>query len=708
MPPADKRAINSLAPATLATIVTIIYVSLGLAFYLLAHDLFPVWINQHQGLILFTLSGLFVWVLVWRHQRGRFEDRALCDAMIDACPMAVYAVDFDGKVLSWNQAAADIFGWAPEEVIGKPLPIVPDEDEEEVRQIRRQLANGRSMSELDVTRLRKDGSSFQAKLYMSPIADADGDAVALLAVLTDVTSSKLMESERERLFTAIEQSGEAIVITDAEGTIEYVNEAFETLSGYSRYEVLGRYAGLLANEHQGDAFYRAIRETISSGRSWRGRIDNKRKDGSTANEMVLIRPITSPGGEVTGYISVQRDITHEIELEHQLNQAQKMEMVGRLAGGIAHDYNNMLGVVLGYTEMMMENLEETSAWREDLEEIQAAARRSTNLTRKLLAFAREQMIEPQAMNLNDTMESMLKMLERLIGEDVRLLWQPGHDLMRVFMDPTQVDQVMANLVINARDAIEGQGTVVIEMRNVHVTDIDARERRGLEPGRYVLLTVSDTGKGMDQDTVSRIFEPFFTTKPVGSGTGLGLSTVYGIVKQNDGYIYADSQVGQGTTFRLYLPVYSGDDVGSYGEKESSSVCGGSECILLVEDEQALLKLAERMLKKLGYQVVALQSPERAVALLRDTNLQPDLLLTDVVMPEMSGVELYREARRQRPGLSVLFTSGYSEATSFPLEGFAERVPFIRKPYSIGSLSAKVRSALEIKETGEPGVNPDFR
>jgi PAS domain S-box-containing protein len=382
------------------------------------------------------------------------------------------------------------------------------------------------------------------------------------------------------------------------------------------------------------------------------------------------------------------------KLQNQLLQAQKMDAVGRLAGGVAHDFNNMLSVILGYTEMILNQPDHDGALRADLGEIQKAAERSADLTRQLLAFARKQTIAPRPLDLNDAVSGMLKMLGRLIGEDIDLLWKPARNLWPVKMDPAQIDQLLANLVVNARDAIAGVGKVTIETGKAEFDEAYCADHFGFTPGRYVQLVVSDNGCGMDKDTQTRIFEPFFTTKPQGQGTGLGLATVYGIVRQNNGFINVYSEPGQGTTFHVYLPRHEtqADIAGEVRERRDTPT--GWETVLLVEDQEALLRLGKRLVERLGYKVLAANGPEKALEMAAGHPGTIHLLMTDVIMPVMSGRDLWQKLAASRPDLKCLYMSGYTTNVIAHHGILDEGVHFLQKPFSLEALAAKLREALE--------------
>ena len=405
------------------------------------------------------------------------------------------------------------------------------------------------------------------------------------------------------------------------------------------------------------------------------------------------------GGVVVshGDITQRKRAEREREaLQAELNQAQKMESIGILAGGVAHDFNNMLGVILGRTEMAMDGVDPKQPAYADLTEIRSAARRSADLVGQLLAFARKRTISPRLLDINETVEIMLKMVRRLIGEDIELLWKPAKNLWPVRMDPTQIDQILANLCVNARDAIAGTGVLSIETRNVSV-DLNYYEgNEGAFPGDYVLLAVADTGSGMEQKIVDKVFEPFFTTKEVGKGTGLGLSTVYGIIKQNGGFIEIDSEPGRGTTFRVYLPRTEVSGLEDKLPAQPLEASGGTETILLVEDERSILVLAKKALESRGYNVLAAGGPGEALGLAETYTGRIDLMITDVVMPKMNGKDLAERMHASIPGLKQLFISGYAGEIIDRHGLFEGGKPFLQKPFSIQALLQKVREVLDGK------------
>ncbi|WP_022666100.1 hybrid sensor histidine kinase/response regulator [Desulfospira joergensenii] len=399
-------------------------------------------------------------------------------------------------------------------------------------------------------------------------------------------------------------------------------------------------------------------------------------------------------GTHTDITERKREEKEREKLQAQLAQAQKMESIGRLAGGVAHDFNNMLSVILGHTEMALEYVGPEQPIHADLQEIQKAAQHSADITRQLLAFARKQAVAPVVLDLNDTVEGMLRMLRRIIGEDIDLSWQPGKELPRVRIDPSQIDQILANLCVNARDAIAGTGRLTIETGSAAFDKDYCAQHRGFTPGNYVLLTVSDNGCGMDKQTLDHLFEPFFTTKGVDKGTGLGLATVYGIVRQNNGFINVYSEPGCGTAFKVYLPRHQTKAEVLPDEVRDHPAGKGHETILLVEDEPAILRMTKMMLERLGYQVIPAKTPGEAIRLAQEFAGKIHLLLTDVIMPEMNGRDLAGSLLSLYPDIKRLFMSGYT-ANVIAHHGVLDKgVNFIQKPFSRKALAVKVRESLD--------------
>jgi signal transduction histidine kinase/FixJ family two-component response regulator len=423
--------------------------------------------------------------------------------------------------------------------------------------------------------------------------------------------------------------------------------------------------------------------------------------GTTASRLASTRELRLHREHLEELVS--KRTAENAALEHQLQRAQKLEAVGRLAGGVAHDFNNMLGAILGHLELVMDQVAPELPIHEDLVEIRKAAQRSADLTRQLLAFAREQTAARQVLDLNTTVDGMLKMLQRFLGEHIVLAWAPAAAVWPIHVDPSQIDQILANLCINARDAISGTGTLRIETANVEIDEPASAATPGSAPGDYIRLVVADDGCGMSQETLARIFEPFFTTKELGTGTGLGLATVYGIIQQNHGFVEVRSEPGRGTTFAVHLPRYTGapdEDPRRVRAPPASPPAHGTETILLVEDEPAILRMTTRLLEQQGFEVLSAGAPAEAIRRAKEHPGAIDLLMTDVVMPEMNGRELGNTLLATRPGLKRLYMSGYTADIIAHHGVLDEGVHFLQKPFSRAEAAAKVRAALDAQSVGE--------
>jgi two-component system cell cycle sensor histidine kinase/response regulator CckA len=625
--------------------------------------------------------------------------RLLYDSMRDAFA----SVDMSGRILDCNDTFEALLGYSKEELSQLTYSdLTPERWHSFEAGLFKNQVLTRGYSEIyEKEYRRKDGSIFPVELHTFLLKNDEGQPIGMWAIVRDISERKKVENELLRLILAIEQSAETIVITDTQGTIQYVNPAFTAITGYTSTEAVGQNPRILKSGLQEEAFYRELWRTIAGGRTWQGRLINRKKNGAFYTEEATISPVYNNSGVIINYVAVKRDITEQIrlvkereKLQSQFLQAQKMESVGRLASGVAHDFNNMLGVILGRTELAMFQLNPSEPLYPVLEEIYKAARRSGDLTRRLLAFARKQIIMPQVLDLNDTVEGMLMMLRRLIGEDIDLKWLPGSDLWPVKVDPSQIDQILANLSVNSRDAITGVGKITIQTENVIVDESLSAEHVGLNPGPYVKLTVSDDGHGMNKETLTHLFEPFFTTKDEGRGTGLGLATVYGIVKQNNGFINVYSEPGEGTTITIYLPSVAGETFQTPASGAAEPLKGFGETILLVDDEEMVLNIGKKMLEKLGYTVLAAWSPTEALHLAQEHLTEVDLLITDVVLPEMNGQFLAEQISRIKPDIKCLFMSGYTYDLIVHSGMPAEGLRFIQKPFLMNDLALKVRQILD--------------
>jgi two-component system cell cycle sensor histidine kinase/response regulator CckA len=600
-----------------------------------------------------------------------------------------------GTILDVNESMLQLYGLSREEALGLP----PDEcslgespySALEARQwIVKAVTEGPQVFEWHAR--KKSGELFWVEVALKSANISGRDRV--LAIVRDLTDRKLMDAERTLLATAVQQAEENVLVTDERRTIIYINPAFERSSGYRSEELKGQKLRVLRSAQHDEIFYRKMQETLDRGEVWIGVIINKAKDGSDFEIEGTISPIRDASGAITHYVAAGRNMSRLRRLERELHQAQKMESIGRLAGGVAHDFNNMLGIILGHAEMALDEFEPGQPIFSDLREIQKAAKRSADLTRQLLAFARKQTVAPKVLDLNESVEGMLKMLRRLIGEDIDLAWMPGKNLWPVKVDHSQLDQMLANLCVNARDAIVGVGKITIETANATLDESHCIDNPEFVPGEFVLMTVRDNGCGMDEDILENIFEPFFTTKELGKGTGLGLAVIYGIVKQNNGFIDVRSEQDRGTTFRIYLPRadISKPEANSLVRLEKD--LKGTETVLLVEDEKSMLALAKTVLERSGYAVLAAADPLEALDLAKNHSGRIHLLITDVIMPGMNGKELAERLGDFKTGFRCIFMSGYTDDVIARHGVIDERVHFLQKPFSVKSLAEKVRKALD--------------
>jgi PAS domain S-box-containing protein len=529
---------------------------------------------------------------------------------------------------------------------------------------------------------------------MTVIRDAAGASVRTLGAVEDITERRRAEEERLRLSTALEQASESIVITDLTGMILYVNPAFERISGYSRREALGQNPRVLKSGRHDAAFYNQLWDTLARGEVWRGHFINQRKDGTSYEEEATISPMRDASGKIDHYMAIKLDVTREVALENQFRQAQKLEAIGQLAGGVAHDFNNILTSILMQVELgaMEDNV--SPAILDGLQQIRSDAERAASLTRQLLLFSRRQIMQSRDLDLNEIVTSLSKMLQRIIGEDVRLQLILHPAPLLTHADGGMLDQVAMNLAVNARDAMPHGGRLTIETSEKIVDETCAKLQSDIAPGRYVCLSVSDTGGGIPPDVLPRIFEPFFTTKEPGKGTGLGLATVFGIVKQHRGWLAVDSTPGQGTTFKIFLPALAGT-VAAAPAAGRPKVNGGSETILLVEDEASVRKTTRTILARHGYTVLTAAAGDEAVELWGQHGGAVALLLTDLVMPGgMTGQQLARRLVAGQPKLKIIYTSGYSADIAGKEISFQGHENFLQKPFRSEELLKLVRNCLD--------------
>ncbi len=597
----------------------------------------------------------------------------------------------DGVILDCNLNRTDYLLSGPGEVVGRRIqdlvpPGVKARFESAFRAV---LDRGEAVIVEYARESRGQDRRYEATMRALPSGH-------IVAVLHDITTRRAAEGERDRLVTAVEQSAESISITDTHGVLRYVNPAFERLSGYSRDEVIGQKPRLLRSGKHDAAFYERLWKVLRSGEVWRGHFTNRRKDGKLYELDAAISPIFNARREVESFVMVGRDVTRQMQLEEQLRQTQKIESIGRLAGGIAHDFNNLLTASIGHAELVLSRLNPSDPLYEDVEEIKRASTRAAELTSQLLAFGRRQVMYPRALNLNDLIRKMTPMLQRLLGNRIELVEQLAPDIWAAHADPVQIEQAITNLAINAREAMPDGGQLAISTANYIHKTLHGVTPIEMTPGEYVRLTVADTGVGMDEDTRHHLFEPFFSTKEMGKGVGLGLATVYGIVKQSQGHITAESRPQSGATFTLYLP-RSTATIETPPRTAVPAPMAGTETVLLVEDEDQVRRLARILLERLGYRVLEASKGSEAIEIARAFDGAIHLMLTDVVMPGDNGDVVARNLTALRPGTRVLFMSGHPDTALPFMDVIANGRRFIQKPFTSADFARKVREVLDEKD-----------
>ena len=607
----------------------------------------------------------------------------------------------DNRANFVSEYIGPMLGYTVSEWLSVPgfwLSIVHPDDRQRIgKEAAADFTEGRK-GEHEFRWMGKDGRVVWVQAHTIVVCGEDGKPVGVRGVVTDITERKRSENElstsEERYRDLVENAHDIIYSHDLEGNYTSINRAGEQITGYTREECMSlNLAATVAPEYLSKA-QEMTRRKIAGERVTAYEMEIVAKDGHRISVEANTKLVYRDGVPI-GIQGIARDVTERKQLEEQLRQSQKMEAIGQLAGGVAHDFNNLLTAINGYSSLALQRLEDGHPIKSYLEEVKKAGDRAANLTRQLLAFGRKQILQPLALNLNSVVSDMNKMLRRLIGEDIVLTAKLDSGVGKVMADPGQIEQVLVNLIVNARDAMPRGGNLTIETRNVELDEEYGSKHVGVAPGKYVLLAVSDTGEGMSEEVRHRVFEPFFTTKEKGKGTGLGLSTVYGIVKQSGGNVWIYSEPGRGTTFKVYLPMAESEPRELGEEVVEVAPRGGSENILLVEDEEVVRGLARRILEQAGYSVVEASKGAEALRFCAEHATGVDLLLTDVVMPEMSGKELADQLRSKCPDLKIVFMSGYTDESIVHHGVLDSSVEFIQKPFTPAALIRKVREVLDL-------------
>ncbi len=626
------------------------------------------------------------------------EKLRLLASIVENSEDAIYSRDIIGRIQSWNSGAEKLFGYTKEEMIGEHVQkLVPPERENEFVAIIEKLSEGLSLENFETERMHKDGRRIPVSLSVSQIKDANGNFIGASIIARDMTvykqATKELRDSEERFRQMAENIREVFWMTDVEkNKIIYISPGYEQIWGRScesLYQNPQNWADCISPDDRTRVLKSAMCNQANGTYNEEYKII--RPDGSIRWIWDRAFPVKDATGTAFRVVGIAEDITDRKMLQDQFRQAQKMEAVGRLAGGVAHDFNNILNIIIGYSDMLGAASPDAPTWKDDVEEVRKAAKRAASLTHQLLAFSRQQAMQPRVLDLNSEIEDLTKMLSRLMGEDVRWDSSLAPDLWHVRADPSQIQQVMINLAVNSRDAMPNGGSFSIKTRNS--TFFEHSSQSLVPPGEYVTLIVSDTGIGMNEETKTRAFEPFYTTKEKGKGTGLGLSLVYGVVKQSNGYIFIDSEEGKGTTFTMHFPKTQEPLKKDLGAKDTLRLGGKAETILVIEDELAVRRLVSRVLNKNGFNVLSAASAKEALSIVELEGAKLTMLLTDIVLPDVRGDEIAKKILSVYPTLKVLYMSGYA-GKDFGELNIDEEVAMLAKPFSPDELTQKVRSILD--------------
>lgn len=621
----------------------------------------------------------------------------LLRGVVEGTSDAIFVKDRDGRYLLLNEAMARYVGKSVEEVLGKSDTAVFDKEGARVV-----MTSDRLVMESNEARTIEErlGTSTGPRTFQTlkvPYRDGRGNVIGVIGVSRDITDQKQAEAALRLRDRAIQAVSQGILITDPnqpDNPIVFASAGFERITGYRAEEAIGRNSRFLQGKDTAPESLRELSAAIDEGRICSVEILNYHKDGTPFWNHLTVSPVLGPDGQIANFVGVQTDVTSRRRLEEQFRQAQKMEAVGQLAGGVAHDFNNLLTVINGYSDLMGGELAPDDPMREMLLEIHKAGERAGKLTRQLLTFSRRQVLETKQLNLNAIVSDTEKMLRRLIGEDILLETRLDPQLGQIKADPGQMEQILLNLAVNSRDAMPRGGRLTIETRSVRLGPSDRARFANIAAGSYILLEVRDTGCGMDEETQKRVFEPFFTTKGTGKGTGLGLATLHGIVIQSGGEVAVESKVGQGTTFKIYLPEISVSVLSGRAGESSPMLPSGNETLLLVEDETAVRVLTSRVLQGCGYRVLEASDGNDALRVAEHHSGPIDLLVSDVVMPHLGGRALAERLAVSRPECKVLFLSGYTDDAVIRHGVLQDEFAFLQKPFTPSSLAQKVRTVLD--------------
>jgi len=638
----------------------------------------------------------------------------LASGLLETIPDAIVAVDGSGSIVQINSQTEELFGYQRGELVGQPIEmLVPERYRPQHHGHRSSYSHKpktrRMGSGLDLYGRRKNGSEFPVEISLSPVS-MEGEKL-ILSAIRDISDRKKIEQElrraneeldrrttqeigayRSRLASIIDSSDDAIIGKDLEGIITAWNRGAERIYGYTAEEAIGKPVSMLVPQDRPDEISEILNKVRRGESTEHFESIRVSKDGRHLNVSVTISPIHDAAGNVIGASAIARDITAQKRAEDHLRQAQKMEAVGRLAGGVAHDFNNILGIISACTELLRDRVEGASS--EYLSNIRKAVERGSLLTRQLMAFSRKQVSQPRVLDVNERLRDISKLLRPLMGDDVEILINGKSDTALVEADPSHLDQIIVNLAVNARDAMPRGGKFILETGAMLVDQDFASQHQPIKSGKYVVLAVSDNGVGMDEGTLSRVFEPFFTTKEIGKGTGLGLATVYGIVKQSDGHIWVYSEPGRGTTFKIYLPSAE-HKIGVATKPEGDPVAPKrfGNTILLVEDDDIMRRLTRQLLEEHGHTVIEAADGKSALELAFSDHGQIDLLLTDVVMRGMSGPELVSQLNLSHPELKVVYMSGYTGELIAQHELLKPGIKLLEKPFTRTALLNTIHATL---------------